>query len=455
MCKLSDETVSDILERGRIYEVGGTVRDRLMHRPVISKDTDYLVTGITYDDLARILKRHGRVDLVGRSFGVIKFTRYIDERPVTIDIALPRREYSTGWGHKDFNVNFDPSLKVEDDLARRDFTMNAIAMALDDHDVIDPYDGRTDIEKRIIRTVYPGSFKDDPLRMLRAIQFAARFEFMIEPKTFEAIRDNAALIKTVSSERIAEELNKLLTLSGQPSHGFRLMQTTGLLKEILPALEACVGIDQPGGYHAYDVFEHTMHTIDACPPRLRLRMAALFHDIRKPQAKRLTDTGATFYGHEHQGARAASIALTALRYSRDFIREVETLVERHMFTTDVTDKGMRRLMRRVGTDLIFDLLDLRRADVIGQGKGGKTEDVDEFEAAIRAEMDRKPPLSVLDLVLDGHDVMRMFDIPPGPIVGRVLDALLEAVLDDPEVNNRESLEALARDYMKNENSKNK
>ncbi len=290
MCELSRETVKEILTRGRIFEVGGAVRDRLLLGEVASKDRDYLVTGIDYDELTRLLRNHGRVDLVGRSFGVIKFTQPRGGAPYTFDLTLPRKEYSTGWGHKDFEVEFDPSLSVEEDLLRRDFTINAMAVPLDGAELIDPLNGRFDLEKRLIRMVYPESFADDPLRMLRAVQFAARFAFDIEPETLEAIKANASRIASVSAERVGEELNKLLERSEKPSIGFRLMRDTGLLAEILPELAACVDIDQPGGYHRWDVFEHTMHTIDACRPDLRLRMAALFHDVRKPQAKRVVES---------------------------------------------------------------------------------------------------------------------------------------------------------------------
>ena len=454
MCKLSDEAVESILDKGRIYQVGGAVRDRLLHSALASKDLDYLVTGIEYDKLTQLLKNYGRVDLVGQSFGVIKFTQFEDGVPITYDISLPRREHSTGWGHKEFEVSFDPCLSVEDDLVRRDFTIKAMAIALDNDELIDPLGGQVDLEKRQLRMVYPTSFEDDPLRMLRAVQFAARFEFTIEPATFKAMQQHASLIATVSPERIGEELNKLMTLAEKPSHGFRLMQTSGLLREILPELESCVGIDQPGGYHKYDVFEHTMHTIDACRPMLRLRMAALFHDIRKPQAKRIVDEGATFYGHESTSAKAARLVLSRLKYSKDFIEQVATLVGRHMFTTGVTDKGLRRLVRRVGVDLIFDLLDLRRADVIAQGMGGITDDVDQFEAEIRNELSRKPPLGLSDLAIDGRDVMRLLNIKPGPIVGDVLNYLLEAVLDNPTHNNNEKLESLVREYYENQKETN-
>ncbi len=446
MCKLSQQAIDDILRQGRIYEVGGTVRDRLLGQDNSTPDKDYLVTGIPYDDLSKVLKKHGEVNLVGKSFGVIKFTQTVGGAPQTLDITLPRREHSTGVGHKDFNVAFDPFLKVEDDLSRRDFTVNAMALALDTKELIDPLDGRLDIEKRQLRMVYDASFQDDPLRMLRAVQFAARFEFTIESKTFETMRRHASLINSVSSERIAEELNKLLVLAKKPSVGFRLMQTSGLLKEILPELEECVGVKQPGGYHMYDVFEHTLYTIDACQPQLRLRLAALFHDINKPQHKREVKDGAAFYGHESTGAKTARSVMRRLRYPNELTGEVATLVERHMFTTNVTDKGLRRLIRRVGQELIFDLLDLRRADVEAQGRGGTTEDVDQFERQIRDELSRKPPLTASDLALNGYDVMKLFDLKPGPTVGEIIDYLLECVLDNPENNTHEILRSLATEY---------
>jgi len=455
MCSLSQDAIDDVLKKGRIFEVGGAVRDRFMLDGRAVKDRDYLVTGIPYDDLTGILKDHGRVDLVGSSFGVIKFTQSKSGVSHTFDITLPRKEHSTGSGHKEFSVAFDPFMKVEDDLARRDFTINAMAFALDNEELIDPLDGRVDLQKRQLRMVYGNSFIDDPLRMLRAVQFAARFNLIIEPKTFAALREHASLIKTVSAERIAEELNKLLELAENPSDGFRLMQTSGLLKEVMPELDRCVGVDQPGGFHKYDVFEHTMHIIDECRPDLRLRLAALFHDITKPVHKRLVDNGATFYGHESSGARVARDVMKRLRYSNDLTADVMTLIERHMFTTDVTDKGMRRLIKRVGVELIFDLLDLRRADVVAQGMGGTTEDVDQFEADIRAELDRKPPFVISDLEIDGNDLMKIFDLTPGPAIGRILDHLMDRVLDEPVRNSRPELELMAREFYQTETVDNK
>ncbi|MBK7141614.1 MAG: HDIG domain-containing protein [bacterium] len=448
MCRLSQDAIDDILRAGRIYEVGGAVRDRFLQAGTVVKDRDYLVTGIHYDALTSILKQYGRVDLVGRSFGVIKFTQFRQGNQYTFDIALPRREHSTGVGHKDFEVSFDPDIPVEDDLIRRDFTINAMALSLENEQLVDPLHGQVDLQNRTIRMTSPQSFVEDPLRMLRAVQFAARFNFMIEPETFRAIREHAELIKTVSAERIADELTKLLERAEKPSDGFRIMQTTGLLKHILPELEACVGVSQPGPYHKYDVFEHTLHVLDAAKPSLRLRLAALFHDIRKPQHRRVSDEGdrATFYGHEIGGAKSARDIMRRLRFSNDLTKEVSTLVERHMFTTAVSDKGLRRLVKKVGTDLIWDLLDLRRADVAGQGMGGRTEDVDQFESEIKSELAKKPPFGLGDLALSGNDIMTMFNILPSPPVGMVLNHLMERVLDNPEDNRREILEQYARDY---------
>ena len=243
---------------GEVYEVGGPVRDELMGRE--SKDHDYLVRHLSVKQIQNLLEPFGTVTLIGRSFGVVKFTPH-GERAATVDIALPRKEMSTGEGHRDFEVDFDPELAVEDDLGRRDFTINAMARNLNDGKIIDPFNGQKDLKERTLRQVFHDAFKEDPLRLMRAVQFAARLNLKIEDKTWEAMREHAPLIKTVSKERIAEEIGKLMTAE-KPSHGFRLMRDCGLLKHVLPELEAIVGIDQnkqPGE----DVFDHTMRVLDA------------------------------------------------------------------------------------------------------------------------------------------------------------------------------------------------
>jgi tRNA nucleotidyltransferase (CCA-adding enzyme) len=447
---LSQQIVRAILEKGKIYEVGGAVRDKYISPILPDKDKDYLITGIPMDELCSLLSRFGKVDLVGKSFGVIKFLpfRRFDGEHV-FDVALPRKEYSTGPGHKDFKVECDHTLKVEDDLSRRDFTINAMAEDLATGKLVDPLHGRKDIKRRLIRITNPNSFKDDPLRMLRGIQFAARFEFELEKETLDSLRENADLISTISPERIQEELNKLLVKAKYPSAGFRLMQQVGLLDKILPELARGVGVAQPGGYHAYDVFEHSILTADSAPRELVIRLAALLHDVSKPETKAPTEGGATFYGHEKKGARVARKALQRLRYSNQIIEQVTLLIDKHMFTTGVTDKGLRRLIRKMGEELVFPLLDLRRADVVAQGKGGITEDVDELEERIRLELEKQPPFGLKDLEVGGNDIMETFSIPPSPLVGQVLNHLLELVLDDPEANKKERLMKEAEFFLKN------
>jgi len=446
---LSQQIVRAILERGQIYEVGGAVRDRYISPILPDKDKDYLITGIPMEELCSLLSRFGKVDLVGKSFGVIKFLpfkRYNGEH--VFDVALPRKEYSTGPGHKDFKVEYDHTLRVEDDLSRRDFTNNAMAEDLATGKLVDPLNGRKDIKRRLIRMASPNSFRDDPLRMLRGIQFAARFEFELEEETLESLRENAELISTISPERVQEELNKLLVKAKYPSAGFRLMQQVGLLEKILPELASAVGVTQPGGYHAYDVFEHSILTADAAPRELVIRLAALLHDVSKPESKVPTETGATFYGHEKRGARVAKRALQRLRYSNQIIEQVTLLIDKHMFTTGVTDKGVRRLIRKMGQELVFSLLDLRRADVVAQGKGGTTQDVDELEERIKLEIERQPPFGLKDLEVGGNDIMKAFDIPPSPLVGQALNHLLELVLDEPEANQKEKLMKEAEVFLK-------
>lgn len=437
--------LASLLDEGEVYKVGGPVRDRLLGT-VTGKDTDYLVRLIPIERLQWLLQRHGHVNLVGKSFGVIKFTPIVGEgqEAVTYDIALPRTESSTGVAHTDFHVDFDPQVPVERDLLRRDFTINAMAENCATGAVVDPAGGQADLMARCLRMVFPGAFQDDPLRILRGAQFLARFEMTLDPATREAMREAVPLVATVSMERVAEELTKLITLSTRPSQGFKLLQELGALKIILPELEETVGVDQPGGYHAFPVFEHSLYTADAAPADLRLRWAALLHDINKPQCKQVDGSKATFYAHEKMGSRTARRVLRRLRYPNELADEVSLLVDRHMFTTSVTDKGLRRLIRWLGPQMIYDLLNLRRADVVAQGMGGKTDDVDELEQRITDEINKRPPFGLKDLAINGRDLMSELNLPPGPKIGEILSCLLEQVLDDPGANTRDNLLAISR-----------
>lgn len=225
---------------GCVYEVGGTLRDLLMGVP--QKDKDLLVTGIPMQELAMLLAKHGKVQLVGKSFGVIKFRPH--QGHSEFDIALPRQERSTGSGHKDFEVEYDPFLPVEKDLGRRDFTVNAMARDLQKGEIIDPFGGQEDLKNKILKQVFPQAFEEDPLRMLRAVQFSARFGLTIEPNTLQSMKTHAGLISTVSPERIIEEIKKLF-MASKPSLGFFLMRDTGLLKYVFPDMVPMIGVPQP------------------------------------------------------------------------------------------------------------------------------------------------------------------------------------------------------------------
>ncbi len=447
---LSPGLSESILKAGKLYEVGGSVRDSLVNPDFELKDRDYLVTGIPLEDLISILRRFGRVDVVGRSFGVIKFTPKGQDS--TCDMAIPRTEKSTGIAHKDFEVSYDPDLSVEVDLKRRDFTINAMAREIPSGELIDPCGGKQDIRKKIIRIVFPKAIAEDPLRILRGTQFSARFEFQIEAGTLRSMKESAALLKTVSPERMAEEIGKMLTKADKPSIGFRYLLEIGALDIIFPELVECIGVDQPGGYHKWDVFDHTMVCVDNAPRRLAVRLAALFHDIGKPQTRELVKDGATFYGHDRLSATMATKALKRLRYSNEIIEQVSKLVSKHMFSDSAGEKGVRRLIRAVGIEFIYDLLDLRRADIVAQGMGQDPSEVDEFEARVTEEIEKKSPFGFQDLAVNGDEIKSEFGIPEGPLVGQILDDLLEMVLDDPSSNIRETLLLKAKEFLAQQRS---
>jgi tRNA nucleotidyltransferase/poly(A) polymerase len=440
----------DILERGGLYLVGGSVRDAFLVGA--HKDLDFLVTGIAAEDLIVLLEKRGRVDVVGRSFGVVRFVP--DEGGEQVDIALPRREVSTGSGHRDFAVDFDPSIPVEVDLGRRDFTMNAMAMEFASDRLIDPFGGLDDIRARRLRLVFPRAFREDPLRMLRAAQFAARFELSIEPETLRAMAEDAPLVASVSPERVQEEITKLLTLAERPSAGFFLMRDTGLLPHLFPELAKCDGVAQPIEFHRYDVLTHSLYACDAAPrANLAVRLAALLHDTGKADCRqeifdeKQARTRVVFYGHEEVSRRDAAAVLGRLRYPRTLAERVDALIACHMFGYEPawSDAAVRRLMSRVGVDAVGDLLALRRADQIATGYARDLDSTEELARRNDAEIARASAITVRDLAIDGDDVMRELGIAPGRRVGAILANLLDEVLEVPARNDRERLLARVRE----------
>jgi tRNA nucleotidyltransferase (CCA-adding enzyme) len=439
-----DAALANALPPDSVYAVGGRVRDEVravldgVSRP--AKDLDYVAVGLTAEELVVRLERIGKADVVGAAFAVVKCTIGAD----TVDVALPRRERSTGTGHRDFIVEAGPDIPIEDDLARRDFRMNMLARRLGDGRLVDPYGGEADIRARRIDLLHPRAFEEDPLRMLRAAQFAARFEYAVTPATMAAMRQAAPLVATVSAERVRDELIKLLG-AARPSIGFEVMREGEILRYLLPELAEGIGIEQ-NEYHRYDVYEHTLKTLDAAPPDdLVVRLAALFHDVAKPRTK----DGPHFYRHESVGASIARDVLARLRFSNEIVDRVGRLVQNHMYTADPARSpgSLRRFVRQVGVDNLSEQFALRAADIVGSGLPKRGGDNERFEAEVRRVLDERPPLSVKDLAVDGADVIAAAiaaGLLPrgsqgGPVVGAVLRALLDRVIDEPGLNDREAL----------------
>jgi tRNA nucleotidyltransferase (CCA-adding enzyme) len=452
-----DDLLSRLLPTAGLYAVGGRVRDEVLAEhgfrrfeghSQASAVPDYLVTGIKLDDLVHSLRQAGAAELVGASFGVVKFAT----GGLSADIALPRRERSTGTHHRDFAVDYDPSIPIEDDLARRDFRMNMMARDIRTGEVIDPFGGRADIEAKRLDVLADQVFVEDPLRILRGAQFAARFDLTLSDRTATAMRAAAHLVSTVAAERVAEELTKLLTLAERPSTGFEILRESGALDVLLPEVMEGWGVDQ-NEYHKYTVYFHSMKAMDNIAPRLRLRLAALFHDVGKPRTK----DGPHFYRHEIVGEAMTKEALERLRFSFDLVRDVAHLVRHHMFAADdqLTDAAVRRFVRRVGVGAVEPLFALRAADVVASGLQPRDPaQAHRFETRVREAIAARTPFGVADLAIDGGDIIAIMreskivapDFSGDRRVGEALNHCLEQVLDDPTLNERESLRALVRAF---------
>jgi tRNA nucleotidyltransferase (CCA-adding enzyme) len=444
---------TDVLAQGELYRVGGSVRDALLGatgaaRRSTVRNEDFLVRGLPPEQLEVILRRHGRLQLVGKSFGVYKF-RPTGET-VEYDIAYPRKERSTGPGHRDFAVQWDWRLAVEDDLARRDFTINAIAQNVKDGRVVDPCGGRADIDRRVLRMIFPQAFGEDPLRILRGVRFAACFGLAIDEPTFNAMAAASAGLAALSAERVQEEFTKLLTECERPSVGLEHMRRLGALAVLFPELNRTFGVTQ-NEYHPDDVYWHTLRTCDAAPAdHLVVRWAALLHDLGKVDKKQvLTDDAGervVFYGHEEVSAEFTDRVLRRLRYGTDFIDACRTLVAHHMFDyrPEWNASTIRRFIRRVGEKNLENLFLLREADCRSRGLDDEVRKLDGLRQRIHAEFAARGVWKVEDLAIDGEDVMQLLGIGPGPRVGEALQAVLERVLEDPALNTRERLIEILR-----------
>jgi tRNA nucleotidyltransferase (CCA-adding enzyme) len=434
---------------GRALVVGGGVRDRLLGRA--SKDMDVEVFGIPPAELQTLLSAFGTVEPIGQSFPVYKIG--------AIDIGLPRRESKAGRGHKAFAVEGDPSMSVEDAARRRDFTINAILWDPLTDDYLDPFHGREDLANRILRVVDPQTFADDSLRVLRALQFAARFTLTLDPTTAALCR--SIPLDDLPPERIWGEMEKLLLLADRPSIGFTLALELGVIDRLFPELKALVGCEQEPEWHPEgDVWVHTLMVIDEArrriddldrADRITIMLAAVTHDFGKPKTTAFLDGRIRSHNHEEEGVAPAAAFLDRLNVNsfdgKDVRRQVLALTAHHLkpgmlfkVRDELTDGAFRRLAQKVDLEL---LARLAKSDCLGRTGTFDCSAMDWFLARARElGVDRSPPKPLL---LGRH--LLELGMPPGPRMGEVLKQVYEKQLDG-EITTTEAAMALAAEMLR-------
>ncbi len=418
------------------YVVGGSLRDVLLGHP----PADW--------DLATAALPEGTVELIPdavyeNAFGTVA-VRTDDPIVGEVEITTMRSDHDYADHRRPHRVEFSDSIVL--DLARRDFTVNAIAWGAEPGGtprLVDPHDGQADLARKTLRAVGdpPARFAEDALRMVRAVRLAATLGFTIEPATLSAIATHAELVRHLSGERIAAEMGRLLD-APSPSLGLRLMADTGLLAQLSEELAAQRGVAQnkvPGE----DLWDHTLHAVDgAVPEPSRIRLAALLHDLGKPA----TMADGRFVGHEIVGADLAGALLETWRWPTAERDRVVHLIRQHMFGYEPSwsDAAIRRFIVKVGKDALDDLFLLRQADNIGSGREPDAGLLAEFRARVAAQLASGTALELKDLAVDGADLMAEFGWEPGPVIGRTLRWLLDRVITDPTLNTKDRLLAAAR-----------
>jgi tRNA nucleotidyltransferase (CCA-adding enzyme) len=428
------------------WVVGGAVRDLL--RGAAAKDFD-VATSAQPADVTRIFGRKRTIP-TGEKHGTVTVLTERAGQKEHVEVTTYRGEGAYSDGRRPDAVVFVRTL--DEDLKRRDFTMNAIAYDPLGDALVDPYGGQRDLAARVIRAVGDPleRFLEDGLRAMRAVRFAAQLEFAIDPPTERAIPDAIDVFRKVSAERVRDELLKILG-ARKPSIGLELMRTTGLLGATIPELLEGVGMHQ-NRFHAHDVWHHTLAAVDATevtgdPPWL-VRFAALLHDVAKPRTaapKEDSPSENTFYRHESVGAAMAEEICRRLKLANNERDTIVNLVGNHMFwyTPEWSDGTVRRFISRVGVEHLDALFALRAGDVRARGHAEEPGvEIDELEARVAEEIRKESALKITDLAVGGADVMEVLGCKPGPIIGDVLRALLERVLDDTSLNERDTLRAL-------------
>lgn len=417
------------------YLVGGSLRDILMGREV----HDFDITSSAKPEEVMEVFSDFKVIPTGLKHGTV--TVLVEDEPLEITTFRSESGYSDGR-HPD-SVSFAKS--VEDDLGRRDFTMNAMACRING-ELFDLFGGQKDIADKLVRTVGNAKerFSEDGLRILRAIRFAAVLGFEVEAGTKDAIHQMGYMIEKVSEERIVSEFNKIM-LSEKPSTYLR--EYKDIICIFIPELEACIGFDQKNHHHVYDVFEHTLRVVDNMPPKLSLRLAALFHDISKPFCFEIGSDGeGHFYGHASKSSEMAENILRRLKYDNVTITDVCQLVKYHDHQIENNDKIIKRMLRRLGEKGFFDILDLKRADNLGQSEEFRyRQDIlQELENSARRILDEKACFSIKDMAINGSDLIKL-GMVQGPEIGEVLEMLLDRVISGEIKNDRQELIACLKD----------
>ncbi len=447
------KTIGEVAEYSTTpaYAVGGYVRDLLLGKQ--GKDIDIVVVG-DGPAFARMLADRLRVKnvTVYKKFG----TAMIRHRSTTIEVVGARSESYRG----DSRNPEVSSADLATDLARRDFTINALAVSLnaaDRGELIDPHNGRADLDAGIIRTPLDPrrTFSDDPLRILRAIRFAAQLQFDIEPVTLQAITSERERLGIITQERISEELLKILA-SPKPSIGFKLMNDTGVLDLILPEISALKGVDQVAGYRHKDVFEHTLKVVDnvaRVSDHPGLRIAALYHDVAKPQTKEFKPgVGWSFHGHEELGARMLPAIGRRLRLAQETIDYAQKLIRLHLrpihlAEEGVTDSAIRRLIFLGGAEL-DDLITLCRADITSGNPRRVASHLANFDLVVKRmlEVEERDRLRAFQPPVRGEEIMATLQLQPGPAVGRIKKAIEEAILDGVIPNEHDAAFAFMMEH---------
>lgn len=441
----------------KAYLVGGAVRDMIMKVPAHDWD---VATNATPQDVIKLFKF---VVPTGIEHGTVT----VHYKGCEIEVTTFRTESGYSDGRHPDSVNY--AATIEEDLARRDFTMNAIAASLADGVIVDPYGGQDDIKKKLIRTVGEAHerFMEDGLRPVRALRFAAKLGFSIENHTYSEIfkPDIQKKVTSISIERFRDEFEKIMK-APKPSVGLKMMEESGILALFIPEFGVCRGCIQSDyrAFHKFDVLDHLFYACDGAPAdKLNVRLAALFHDIGKPAAKKVQkemvldgdkNDGSkkeietiTFYNHESFSEKIAEKVLVRLRFPNETVHNVCHLVKEHMFhyESNWSDAAVRRFIVRVKSECLQDLYDLRLADMYGMYNekvdvrySASVSLLQELDERVKKELEKKTALSLKSLAVNGRDLMAA-GIPAGKELGRILNELLDCVLEDPKMNEKERL----------------